>query len=145
MASEAEEPTTVLQLSGMGVPPFSARALSSSLTPIDAAAHFERAIDGTLLDLSYTPMQKYKITLTGNDQQPPACDGVWPGKVLTVDSIVELNSSSTTGRSAADSGDRQDGEWSFYRPQLSMMVISWSISRNEWDGTYSWQLDCEEC
>lgn len=138
----ATDPTTVLTLAGIGVPPYSARGLTQTLEPIDAAAHFERAIDGTLLDLSYTPMRLYKSTITGNDQQPPACDGVWPGQIVTVDCIVELNSAS--GRPAADSEDRQDGDWSFYRPQLQMMVTAFSISRDEWGAQVSWSMSLEE-
>jgi hypothetical protein len=73
---------TELRLVGMGVPPYSARGLSQSLEPIDAAMHLERTINGELLDLSYEPMQKYKSTISGSDQLPPAVDGVWPGKLV---------------------------------------------------------------
>lgn len=114
---------TILTLSGMSIEPYSARGLTQTLEPIDESKHFERAIDGTLLDLSYTPMRKYRSTITGNDQAAPAVSGKWPGQVVTVGCIVSIEG---------------------VRPTLTMMVTGFTISTDEWGATVSWSMDLEE-
>jgi len=34
--------------------------------------------------------------------------------------------------------------WTYFRPQLSMRVVSYTVSRDEWGAATSWQLDLEE-
>lgn len=114
---------TVLTLSGMSIEPYSARGLTQTLEPIEESKHFERAIDGTLLDLSYTPMRKYKSTITGSDQAAPAVSDKWPGQIVTVGCIVSIEGS---------------------RPTLTMMITGFSISIDEWGAQVSWQLDLEQ-
>src|SRR5215831_1948082 len=81
---------TLLKLFGMGVPPYSARGLSQTLKPIEQAGNVVRAIDGSLLDLSYAPFRKYKSEITCSDQTAPAISGIWPGQLLTVYCVAEL-------------------------------------------------------
>jgi hypothetical protein len=68
---------TVLTLSGIGVPPYSARGLTQTLEPIDAAAQLRRTVNGALRDFGYTPFRKYRSTISCADQEPPAVYGVW--------------------------------------------------------------------
>ena len=49
---------SMLTLSGVGVPPYSARGLTQSLEPIDGAAQLRRTVNGALADLSYEPFRK---------------------------------------------------------------------------------------
>jgi hypothetical protein len=81
---------TVLALSGIGVPPYSARGLRQRLTPIGASTQLRRTINGTLRDFAGEQFRKYSSVIQGDDQQPPACDGVWPGRLVTVHCIAEL-------------------------------------------------------
>jgi hypothetical protein len=81
---------TLLTLSGIGIPEYSARGLTQTLEPIDAAHQTRRTVNGELDDLSYAQFRKYKSTISGNDQEPPAVDGVWPGRVVTVECVTEL-------------------------------------------------------
>jgi len=143
--------TTVLSFSGFGVPPYSARGLTQTLAPIDAGANFNRTINGTIKSLSPSQFQKYKSTIaTGSaitDQQPPAVNGVWPGQIVVVDCISELCYLTATGAPARDvvSGSSYvDGDYTFYRPQLTMMVTAFNVSKDEYAAENSWSMDLEE-
>lgn len=141
---------TVLRLSGIGVMPYSAAGLKQSLAPIDEAKQIERTINGELIDFSYTPMQKYKSTITGSDLRPPAVDGVWPGKIVTVDCIATLSFLTDEGVTfARDPVDYDTGVWfeqgfTVYRPRLEMMVMDFSIDEDEYGAVVGWKLDLEE-
>lgn len=140
----ASEPT-VLVMVGIGVPPYSARGLSQTLEPINEALHVERTINGELLNLGYEVMQKYKSTIIGSDQRPPAVDGVWPGTLVTVDCIATLSypEGGTAGRTPVVDGVLENG-YVTYRPRLEMMVINFSIDEDEWGATVGWKLELEE-
>lgn len=145
--TSATDPT-VLSLVGMGVPPYSARGLSQTLEPIDQALHVERTINGELIDLGYEPMYKYKSTITGSDQRPPAVDGVWPGKLVQVECIATLchPEYAEFGRPPVNYDDAVINEAGFvvYRPILEMMVLGFSIDEDEWGATVGWKLELEE-
>jgi hypothetical protein len=130
----------------MGVPPYSARGLEQILEPIDASIDLQRSINGALLDLGNAQFQKYRSSITGADQQPPAVDGVWPGQVVTVDCIVRLPvpEYGSAQRDVVPGSEHVDGEWSFYRPRLVMMVTRFSVQRNEYGAVETWTLELEE-
>ena len=86
---------TMLVLSGIGVPSYSARGLTQTLQPIEAAGSQRRTVNGTLVDLSQAQFRKYRSTIRCNDQQAPALDGIWPGQVVTVSCVAELCCPST--------------------------------------------------
>ena len=140
--------TTVLVLSGIGVPPYSARGLTQSLTPLDQAADLRRSINGKLIDLSVDEFKKYKSTISGNDQQPPAIEGIWPGLHVTVDCIAELSylteSSGSGGASREIVASRTEGDFTFYRPRLDMVIMNFSITRDEYGDVVSWTMELEE-
>lgn len=147
--------SSILVLAGIGVPPYSARGLKQTLTPIGSALNLKRTINGELLDLSDEVLRKYASTITGTDQDPPALDLVWPGRMLTVSCIVELSQEGTlTGMDALIEDDlgrppvtwpaREADGFLFYRPQLSMRVVGWDINRDEWGAVADWTLNLEE-
>jgi hypothetical protein len=137
---------TLLVLSGIGVPDYSARGLTQTLEPIEAAAQLRRSINGDLLDLSYGPFRKYKSTISCQDQEPPAVDGVWPGRVITVDCVAEFSypAGGSPARPVVSGSARTEGAFVFYRPQLRMLVTGFSMSRDEYGAAVSWQLQLEE-
>lgn len=141
---------TVLSLSGIGVPPYSARGLTQTLAPIGASQQMRRTINGALRDFSGSQFQKYASTISGTDQQPPACDGVWPGKSVLVNCIAELCISGTVtdpgalGRTPVSGSIRHESGFTFYRPQLTMRVVNFSLGRREWDAEVTWSMDLEE-
>lgn len=137
---------TLLELFGIGVPPYSARGLTETLAPIEQSSHLERAIDGSLLNLSYAPFHKYKLTISCSDQQPPAVDGVWAGTLVTVHPVTELGFAEYAGpqREAVPDSLRYEAGFWFYRPILQMMVTSFSLTKDEYGAVVGWQMELEE-
>jgi len=146
MPALAADQDTLLVLSGMGVPRYSARGISQTLEPIAQAAHLERSINGQLIDFGYEPFRKYRTTITGNDQRPPAVDGVWPGKVITVECVVELAvaQSMPFERTPVEGSVYTEEGYTFYRPTLVMMVMAFSFDTDEWGSRVGWNLVAEE-
>ena len=137
----------MLTLSGIGVPPYSARGASQTLEPIQAAQQMRRTINGELIDISRAEFRKYRSTISCVDQQPPAVDGVWPGQVLTVGCISELSyrtAGSTPSRNMVAGSSRTEGDYTFYRPSLTMRVVAFSQDTDEYGAVVSWSLQLEE-
>jgi hypothetical protein len=141
---------TLLRLDPISVPPYSARGLTQTLEPIDGAAQLARTVNGTLIDLSDENFRKYRSTITCTDQQQPALDGVWPGMILTVDCVIELSylTSGSPSRDIAettdDAGTRTEGNFTFYRPRLMMMVVGYQTGVDEYGAVANWSLSLEE-
>jgi hypothetical protein len=133
-----------------GVNPYSARGLRGTLTPIDMARGLDklaRTVNGTLVDISAPQMRRYQLQVTGNDQAPPALDGLWVGMPVSVNSHVEiayLTASDVRSRLAVPGSQRVEGDYTYYCPQFSMMVVDWQIEREEWEQAVSWSLTLEE-
>jgi hypothetical protein len=138
-------PLTLLAISGIGVQPYSARGLSQSLDPILQASNARRTIDGVMKDISFDGFKKYKSTITANDQTPPAVDGVWPGRIIVVDCAIELcylTLGGTPSRTVV--ATRVDGAYTFYRPRITFMVLSFAVNYDEYGAAVSWSLQLEE-
>lgn len=149
--------TSVLVLSGMGVPPYSIRGAQQQLQPIQAAVQLHRTVNGSLTDFSEDQFQKYASTISCTDQQPPALAGQWPGRqTLTVDCIAELgialdtdldatdDPTSIDGRTVVTGSWRTEGDFGFYRPQLTMLVTAFTLTKDEYGATTQWSLSLEE-
>ena len=136
--------------SAPGVNPYSARGLRGTLTPIDAAKgndKLARTVNGTLIDISAPQMRKYRLEVTGNDQAPPALDGLWVGMMVTVNSHVELavlTTTGTTSRPPVSGSLRTEGAYTYYCPQFTMLVVEYQIDREEWAQAVTWTLALEE-
>lgn len=141
-------PETLLTLTGMGIPPYSARGIRESLTTIGEATHLERTVNGAILDLSPPQMRKYRLSLECEDINPPALNAVWPGKVtLTVEAITELSFVTAVGfpeRTPVIDSTRTEGLFTFFRPVLTMRVIAFSVDWDEWLAKVAWKLELEE-
>lgn len=138
---------TLLVLSSMGVPLYSARGLRQTLTPIPAAGFLLRDINGELCDFSNPDFAKYSSTISGADVRSPAADGVMPGMLLTVDCIVELAYPTATGtpsRNVVSGSSYTEGDFTRYRPQLTMRVTGLDIDTDEWNAAVNWSLSLEE-
>jgi hypothetical protein len=139
-----------LSTTAPGVNPYSARGLRGTLSPIDAArgnALLARTVNGTLIDISAPQMRKYKLQVTGSDGEPPALDALWVGMTVVVDCLVELaylTAIGSSGRTAVAGSERVVGNYTYYRPQLSMMVVELSSELEEWEGVLPWSLALEE-
>ena len=138
---------TDLVLYGIGIPPYSARGLSMTLTPIGQAAVLKRTINGDLDDLSNVIFHKYRMTVTCTDQQAPAFDNVFPGMIVTVDSTQEFaypEYVAGPGRAIVPGSERQANGFNFYRPRFVCRVVTHTTASPEWDASYAWSLDLEE-
>jgi hypothetical protein len=139
--------TTLLVLSGFGVPPYSARGLTQTLDPIAGAAVLRRTVNGDLVDRSAPQFRKYQSSISCADQQAPALEGIWPGQAVTVDCVAELAYLTMTdapSRPVVEDSSREEGDFTFYRPRLTMRVVGFSQSRDEYGAVTSWKLDLEE-
>jgi hypothetical protein len=137
---------TLLILSGIGVPLFSWRGLTQTLTPIQAAVNLRRDINGTLFDLSRQQFQKYASKITVTDVNAPAFDGIWPGMQVTVHCVCELGypTGGVPGRPVVPGSDYVVGNFTYYRPILVMRVMNDPQQIAEWPGDYQTELDLEE-
>jgi hypothetical protein len=155
MAITATAPTALdirfdLSAAAPGVNPYSARGLQGTLSPIAAAEGLDklaRTVNGTLIDISAPQMRKYKLEASGNDQAPPALDGLWVGMVVTVNSHVELGYLTATGsssRTPVSGRVRTEGAFTYYCPQFAMMVVEYQVAREEWEQAVRWSLLLEE-
>jgi hypothetical protein len=133
-----------------GINPWSARGLRGTLTPIDAAKGTDklaRTVNGTLTDISAPQMRKYRLEVSGDDQAPPALDGLWVGMVVIVNSHVEmayLTATGFSGRSPVPGSVRVEDAFTYYCPQFTMMIVEHQIERQEWGQAVSWSLALEE-
>lgn len=141
-----DEPLSLLFLDPVGIPPYSSRGLTMQLQPIDDQANFRRTVNGKLVNISPAQFQLYHAIINGNDQDPPAWDGVWTGTELIVDSIAELayKIGGSQQRPSVDSNYRSDGQFIFYRPRLYMTVTVMTITRDEWGAMVTWSMELEE-
>jgi|ERR1700687_511856 len=139
---------TILIISGPGLSPYSARGLTQTFEPIPASIHLERDVNGNLVDLSIPAMRKYKSKVTCTDVNAPSFGGVWPGLVVTVDCVFELSYPTTTpslkDRTDVPGSSRVDGDHTFYRPRLTMVVVNFNDSDEEYAENNGWELDLEE-
>lgn len=140
--------TILLTLSGIDIPPYSARGLTQTLDPIDQTSNIWRTWNGALRDLTLPQFRKYRSVISGNDQQAPACDGLWQGRIITVGCTQELayktGASGAPFKSVVAGSLRVDGSFTFYRPSLVMMVMNFSLSWNEWAAAQTWSMSLEE-
>ena len=140
---------TLLVMSTIGVPLYSARGLTQVLTPApEAKPTPRRTINGELRWLGLSQMRKYDSTITCVDQQAPALDGIWPGQAVLVNCVCEL--AYRTG----EAPDRtivpgttpratEDG-FTYYYPQIAFMVVDYSTAMDEYAHQYQWQLSLRE-
>lgn len=137
---------TDLVLSGIGVQPYSARGLTQTMGYIAQAVVPQRTVNGKLKSLVLDQFKKYTTTISGDDVLPPVCEGVWPGKIVTVDCVVELSGLIGAPRERTevpDSGYEQGGFY-IYRPRLIMMVMAVDWDRKEYERGSAWNITLEE-
>ncbi len=138
---------TDLLIFGMGIAPYSARGLTQTIAPIEAARVLRRSINGSLYDLSFDQFRKYMSKITCEDQATPAIDGIWPGAEVTVYCVAELSRLTDTegpARPVVPGSERIDGAFTFYRPILQMRVVNVETGLAEWDADYNWTIELEE-
>lgn len=143
--------TITPQFSAVGeLTPYSARGLTQTLdliieSPMGNQIH--RTINGSLLNLTYDQFRKYRSTISCSDQDTPAFDGLKQGDIVIVDCCAELSYKTAGGspaRTEISGSSREEGDYTFYRPRLTMMVINFRTSFEEWDAKTQWALELQE-
>lgn len=138
---------TLLVLSGIGIPPYSARGLTQTLTPIQQQGALRRTLNGAVIDLGLEQFKKYASVISCNDADAPAFDGLWRGDTVVVDCVKELcfaEGSGSPSRTVVPGSYRTADGFVFYRPRLTMVVTDFSQSKDEYGAVTSWQLSLEE-
>lgn len=137
---------TLMVLSPMGLPLYSARGLTETLEPIQEAADLVRLANGDLDDWSFPAFKKFALTVACTDQRVPAIDGIWPGQSVTVQCVSELAypSGGSPERTPVTGSSRTENGYVFYRPVLSMRLMSLSVQTDEWGAAIGWSAKFEE-
>ena len=141
---------TLLVMSPIGVPLYSCRGLTQTLTPVaEAKPTPRRTINGELRWLGLTQMQKYESVISCTDQDAPRLDGIWPGQAVLVNCVCELayiTSGGSPGRTVVPGTtprETSDG-FTYYLPQIAFMVVDYNQSMAEYEHDYQWQLTLRE-
>jgi hypothetical protein len=138
---------TLLVLNPIGVTLYSSRGLHQTVDPIEMSAVFKRTVLGDLDNIASPAFQKYKSTISCEDQTSPALGGVFPGLELVVDCVFEfafLTGSGSPNRPVVSGSTHTIGPHTLWRPQLTMQVISFDYDTDEWGATINWRMDLEE-
>lgn len=138
---------TLLEISAPGIQPYSARGLTQTYEVISQAVSQRRTVNGVRHDLSAPQFRKFKTVITCTDVKTPAFSGLFPGMVVTVQCAAEMSFRTEDGepvRPMVPGSDYQDGDYTFYRPVMEMMVVNPTTSEDEWAESVSWQLELEE-
>ena len=138
---------TLLVLSGIGIPDYTARGLTESLSLIGGAANLRRTVNGGLKDLSAGQFRKYRLEISCADQETPVIQNMWPGIQVTVDCVSELaylTSGGSPERTVVPGSSRVNGSFTVYRPRLTMRVMEFNVQKDEWGAVTSWTLSLEE-
>lgn len=139
---------TLLVMSGIGIPRYSARGIVQTLDHIPEASNVMRNINARLRDVSAPQFRKYQSTISCTDQNVPALDGVWPGTEVVVECVQELSypvgAINPDRRPAVSGSEREENGFIFYRPILEMMVVNYTTRSDEWPADVQWQLELGE-
>lgn len=139
---------TLLVMTPIGVPLYSARGLTQTLTPIsDAKPTPARTINGEARFLGGSQMRKYESTITCTDHNAPPFGEMWPGDDIVVDCACELSYATHTGspeRTVVEGSSRVVGGFTLYRPRIEFLVVDFQQAFNEYGSEYAWQLTLTE-
>ncbi len=104
-----------------------------TMTPVAAGGIVRRDINGNLVNLSRTQLQKYAFKIDCTDQESPGfaasttdLDPIWVGDVFTLECIPQL-------------GDAE-------QQTFSVMVVppGWQINTDEYGADVGWSLNLEQ-
>ena len=140
---------TLLTISGLGGFEFQARGLTQTLAVIEQSKQQARDINANLIDISNPAFRKCASKITCTDVNAPPLDALqWPGMTVVVGcaiSLVYANGNPGSPFKPEVSGSSFiDGNFTFYRPMLTMMVRDLKQSFDEWQANNGWELDLEE-
>lgn len=139
--------STRLALDVMALSAYASRGMTQTLEPIDQTADLRRTVNGELVNFGDDVFQKYRTTVSGTDQRPPSIDGIWPGQEITLHCTAELSfltSGGTAQRYAVADSMYEEGDLTFYRPILDVMITAITTSFDEFSADWNWSITFEE-
>ena len=164
---------TLLTLSGIGFPPYSARGCQQTLTLIQQPA-LRRTVNGQLMAVANPLFQKYRTIIEGSDKHPVAMDQLHMGHPVTVGCIqrlwqevtgphVHLGRPAVPGTVVALMADRMPVTFTQTDPQtitlgnappgklyvgycpiLETRLVDFHLTIDEWKHASLWKLVLEE-
>jgi hypothetical protein len=140
LANASTDATTLL-------PFYSARGLTQTLEPIDGSFFQARTVNAELVDLSVPRFRKFRSVISATDVRPPSRDDIWPGLVVIVGCAYLLSYPTAGGspsRTPVEGSQIIEGDFTFYQPQLTMMIGKPTGRFEEWEAGYSWSIPMEE-
>jgi hypothetical protein len=135
---------TDLIISGVGLPDYALRGVRQTVSLIDQASRLERTVNGKLVDIGDPAFRKYRTTISGQDQEAPALGDVWPGRLVTVTSVVSWASSgtgATGGATGPTGGGTPTGATGV---GFTGLVKSFDVEVDEWAASVSWTMEIEQ-
>lgn len=139
---------TTLTIVGLGGFRYQARGLNQTLAPIKQTQQQFRTINGSLKDVSNHAFRKYSSEITCTDINAPPLDGLFPGDEVVVDCAAVLcyktGNLGSPNRLQVSGSSWTLGEFTFYRPILTMMVMDLSENFEEWKSDFQWKISLEE-
>ena len=146
--------STDLVIVGVGIAPYSARGITQTLSDIDGSISTRRNINGGLRNTTPPGFDKFKSSLSCEDAESPAFDLLPPGTIVEIHCISELavmgdepaliETWSGGVRPVVPGSARWEEGVIYYRPILTMMVLSRTMSHDEWNRAVSWSIELEE-
>lgn len=138
---------TVFVMSGPGLPPYSSRGITQTLEPIEAAGVFARTVNGKLINLAPAQFALFRTTVSCKDVEAPAFNGLKKGDHITMDCAVELGyhtGSDSPSRPVVAGSSRVVGNYTYYRPEITVVITNWTCSRDEYGHITEYQFEGEE-
>ena len=141
--------------SGLTLTPYSARGITQTLEPIKGTGRGGAALgtwirestNGVLIDLTYAPFRKLESIVTCTETETPCMNDAWLGQVCSVQCACERSYHTIGGspdRPEVSGSSRTQGAFTYYRPELIMMVTDIRSGFAEYKADYAWQIDLRE-
>jgi hypothetical protein len=141
--------STQLALDVVALSAYASRGITQTLELIDQASDLRRTVNFEMVNFGDDLAHKYKTTVTGKDQRPPSFDGIFPGAgPVTLHCVTELSyltgAAGAPHRSVVPGSSRVEGDLTFYRPILTVMVTAFENAFDEYNADWNWTITFEE-
>lgn len=129
------------------LPLYSARGLSHAMDYIDGAMNQEYTVNAELVDLSLSRFRKLQLVISATDVRPPSLDACYPGRIVVVECANVFSYATiggTPGRTPVSGSEFIEGDFTFYRPTITVMLGKPSSRFEEWEAGNAWSLPMRE-
>jgi hypothetical protein len=130
--------------------PFSARGATQTLDVIlggeALGSLIQRDVNANLMDMTNPAFRKYQSIITCRDSETPGLDKAWLGAKVTLACALELAYpvGGSPDRTPVSGSTRTQGNTTFYRPLLTMMIYDLKNSFDEYASRYSYSIATQE-